>query len=279
MPTGITTVKFRVVAVSNRFSRPLKQWLDTKAQLGERRHTRSGAGPGFWLQLGWQTFGRRDILALCDLMRDKYQVRGLEFVPADGVFTLAVNHTLVRWTPHLLSTIHQAVQARRPDLARDWLVIVGYREADLQKVNPVVRYLIPKIRRVHTWIFQRWSHNVLRLPTGNERVSLEALRSWKNRAQLQPTLVFPEGRGRDKFGPIRPGAGRWLAKLAVPVLPVSVWWDDEAQLWQLIFGPPIEWSANPQLHDLQIGLEIAEWLPPELAPEWQDFLRLWQEAN
>lgn len=279
MLTEVIIAKFRAVAVSNRFSRPLKQWLDTKAQFGERRHNRGGPNVNFWLRLGWQTFGKRDILALCVLMRDKYQVQGLEFVPVDGVFTIAVNHTLVRWTPHLLATIHQAVQARRPDLARDWLVIVGYREASLQKVNPVVRYLVSKIRHVHSWIFQRWSHNVLRLPTGNERVSLEALRTWKNRARLQPTLVFPEGRGRDDFGPIRLGAGRWLAKLAVPVLPLSVWWDDQAQLWQFIFGLPVEWSANPQLHDLQIGLEIAECLPPALAPDWQEFLRLWQEAN
>ncbi len=64
----------------------------------------------------------------------------------------------------------------------------------------------------------------------------------------------------------------------MPVLPVSVWWEEEKQRWQVVFGPPINWSADSRLHDLQVGLEIAYALPPEEAPEWQKALKDWELA-
>jgi hypothetical protein len=84
--------------------------------------------------------------------------------------------------------------------------------------------------------------------------------------------------GAQVFKEIRPGAGRWLAGMGVPVLPVSLWWQSDRQLWQIVFGPPLEWSEDPRLHDLQLGLEIALGLPPEEAPDWQEDLAGWQAA-
>ena len=233
----------------------------------------------FWVLLVWQTLSKRDLLPLSREMQDAYVVTGLEHIPEKGVFSLAVNHTLKRWTPRLLATIHQASLEKRPDLAGEWLVIVGYRETRLEGRSVVARWLIPRIRRFHQWIYQRWQYNVIRLPMFNERSSIQSLREWKERAKRQPTMVFPEGRGAKTFEEIRPGAGRWLSVIGVPVLPVSIWWDRENKGWQIIIGPPIEWSENPQLHDLQLGLEIAAGLPPDEAPLWQEHLVCWQAAT
>ncbi len=232
----------------------------------------------FWAVLAWQTLTGRDIMPLSREMRDDCLIEGQAFLPPQGVFTLAVNHTLRRWTPRLLATVHHATLAVRPDLARDWLVIVGYREASLAERPAWARWFVMKIRRFYNWIYRRWRHNTLRLPMGNDRANIQALREWKHRAGQQPTLVFPEGRGARTFEEIRPGAGRWLATLEGPVLPVSVWWNSAANRWQIVIGPPIEWSHDPRLHDLQIGLELAAGLPASEAPEWQADLKRWQEA-
>lgn len=210
--------------------------------------------------------------------RDDFAVHGLENIPQQSVFTLAVNHTMRRWTPRLLSAVQHASMEKRPELARQWIVIVGYRETKTTGRNRLARWVILKIRRVHTWIYRRWSYNALRLPMDNQRAGMQALRQWKIRAQQQPTIVFPEGRGSKTFEQVRPGAGRFLAGLNVPVLPVSIWWEAAEARWQVVFGPPIAWSADGHLHDLQIGLEIAYGLPPVEAPAWQKALKDWDEA-
>jgi 1-acyl-sn-glycerol-3-phosphate acyltransferase len=242
------------------------------------RPDRGGPRLRFWLILAWQTWRGRDLLPLSQETRDNYTVRGLENIPDQGVFTLAVNHTMRRWTPRLLAAVHHASIEKRPELARHWIVIVGYREANLTGRSRPARWVMLKIRRVHTWIYHRWSYNALRLPMDDQRADLQALRQWKTRARKQPTIVFPEGRGAKTFEQVRPGAGRFLAGLNVPVLPVSVWWETEGQRWQLVFGPPISWSADSRLHDLQIGLEIAYGLPSAEAPRWQTALAAWEEA-
>lgn len=233
----------------------------------------------FWGILTWQTWRGRDILPLSLETRDPYAAHGLENIPVEGSFALAVNHTMRRWTPRLLSAVHAATMERRPEYARQWIVIVGYREAKLEGRGQPARFVILTLRKVHTWIYRRWSYNALRLPMDNQRAGLQALRNWKQRARHQPSVVFPEGRGSKTFEQVRPGAGRFLAGLGVPVLPVSVWWEDERQRWQVVFGPPLNWSADSRLHDLQVGLEIAYALPPAEAPRWQKALVDWELAN
>lgn len=270
---ALTTARFRAGAGRRRWQK-----------LVARRPDRGAPRLRFWLKLAWQTLKQRDVLPLSQEVRDPYRATGLENIPAEGTFALAVNHTMRRWTPRVLATIHHATLERRPELARQWLVIVGYREARLQGRPGWAQWLILRVRRFYGWIYRRWSHNVLRLPMAPraeeaDRASIQALREWRTRARQQPSIVFPEGRGAATFEEIRPGAGRMLASLKVPVLPVSVWWDEEAKFWRLVFGPPVEWAANPRLHDLQLGLEIAVGLPPELAPAWQEALAQWAEAH
>jgi hypothetical protein len=212
-------------------------------------------------------------------MTEPFHCIGLENIPKQGSFVLAVNHTNVRWTPRMLACIHQATLSRRPDLAGKWLVIVGHREPRLERLQPWQRWFALKIRRIYNWIYQRWTYNSLRLPMGNERASLKALREWKIRAQYQPSLVFPEGRGATTFKEVRPGSGRWLATLGVPVLPVAGWWDETQNGWRLDFGFPIEWTPQSNLQDLQLGLAIAEALPPEEAPDWQTALMRWRTVH
>jgi hypothetical protein len=104
-----------------------------------------------------------------------------------------------------------------------------------------------------------------------------ALREWRRRVEKHPALVFPEGVARGQLGDIRLGAGRWLAKLPAPTLPVAAWQVGEA--WTVIVGEPIQWSNRADLHDLQLGLAMAELLPPELAPQWQDLLGRWRAVH
>lgn len=249
----------------------------------QRRLDRGAPSLRFWYLLLRQTLGERNLLPLSEEMRDRFVVKGLEYLPKEGVFTLAVNHTLKRWTPRLLSAVHHATMQTRPELALDWLVIVGYWRANLEAKPFAVRWVVERIRAFYTVAFDRWRYNCLRLPmqstnSKNAQINLTALREWKGRAKKQPTIVFPEGIGARVFKEIRPGAGRWLANLGVPVLPVSVWWDSSLQLWHVGFGPTIEWSEDPELHDVQLGLEIALGLPPEEAPSWQEDLANWQAA-
>ncbi len=251
-----------------------KKWLKQV----EARPDRGAPRLLLWLKLTWQTFTSCDLLPLSREMSDSYIISGLEYLPPAGVFTLAANHTTSRWLPRLLAALHQATLLKRPELAADWIVIVGYRNPRLARKGQLARFIVSQVRRITGWIFKRWEHNILRVPMASDRASIEALRDWKNRASRQPTIVFPEGRGTRTFEDVRPGSGRWLANLNVPVLPVSAWWEPAEKRWQIVIGPAIEWSQQNRLHDLQIGLEIAAGLPASEAPAWQEALHNWEAA-
>lgn len=253
-----------------------------KQKLDEPRPDRGAPRLRFWVILLWQTFRQRNILPLSREMADPYEVHGLEHLPETGIFSLAVNHTNRRWLPRLLASVHQATMEKRPDLGREWLVIVGYRQARLEGRPWYARRFILTLRGVFDRLWRRWNGNALRLQMAardKDRVNIEALREWRQRARKQPTIVFPEGRAAPTFEDIRPGAGRWLASLDTPVLSVAAWWEEDKNRWQIVFGPVVQWSKNARLHDVQIGLEIAYSLPPEQAPDWQDDLAAWRQAH
>ncbi len=212
-------------------------------------------------------------------MAEPYSVFGLENLPLQGTFVLALNHTSTRWTPRQLATVHLATLQRRPDLKSDWLVVVGYRALRPERYTGWQRKLVGKVRRLIERVISRWDYNCFRLPTIREGVSLTSLREWRARAKNQPSLVFPEGRASQFFREVRPGSGRWLASLGLPVLPVATWWDLEKNKWIIDFGPPVEWTEQSHLQDLQLGLAIANALPPEEAPDWQERLELWEAAH
>jgi hypothetical protein len=57
-----------------------------------------------------------------------------------------------------------------------------------------------------------------------------------------------------------------------PVLPVAVWWHGGA--WHVHFGTAIRWSEKSELHDLQLGLAIADLMPRQmLSREWLSYLQ------
>jgi hypothetical protein len=255
-------------------------------QLNRRKKKRLRKGPPdaprlrFWFMLAKETLKERSILPLSREMLDPFFPQELENLPEEGSFVLAVNHTNVRWTPRLLASVHHATIQRRPDLAKEWIVITGTREPRLEKLPyRWQRRFAVTVKRLADRIFERWSYNCIRIPMADERLSLRAMREWRSRAKQQPSLVFPEGRGAMTFKEVRRGSGRWLANIGVPVLPVAAWWDEARNGWILDFGAPIEWAADPALHDLQLGLAIAEALPPEEAPDWQEALGRWHAAH
>ncbi len=230
----------------------------------------------FWLGFVIETFTRRRLSQLVRLRlgRAQLELTGLANLPPTGNFVLAVNHYNGWPTLDVIAAVYAAANRVRPDQADRYAIIVGRRERTRTTPPPLPARLI---RRVINLAFQRWEANAARLPLGNRRSSIQTLREWRTRVKRQPTLVFPEGKARLQFGLVRSGAGRWLGAVGVPVVPVSIWW--YAQAWHIRFGPPINWSHRPELHDIQLGLTLANLLPPELAPTWQDSLARWRETH
>ncbi|MDX1990861.1 MAG: hypothetical protein SF029_00630 [bacterium] len=197
-------------------------------------------------------------------------VAGLEHLPTTGYFVLAVNHFSGRAALDAGAAVMQAVGQARPDALSHTLFIIGQRTRSTSPPpdTPVRRFL--------NWIYQRWTHNALRIPFGGAEPSLVGLREWRKRQQAM--FVFPEGRASIPFRQIRPGAGEWLSRLEMPTIPVAVWWQRDGG-WQVRFGAAIEWATRTELRDMQLGLAIAALLPPELAPDWQSTLKRWRALH
>ena len=115
----------------------------------------------------------------------------------------------------------------------------------------------------------------VRVPLRNLTPSPVGLRDWAARGQ--PIFVFPEGKSRLRLGAVRSGAGRWLASLDAPTLPVGVWWV-RGEGWHIRFGSTIRWPTKRYLQDTQLALKLADLLPSDLAPDWQADLARWREA-
>ncbi len=201
------------------------------------------------------------------------QCDGLENLPANGSFVLAVNHYRGFLSLDVIAAVLSAANLVRPDLADNYLVITG-RRARAKPPPPLSPARL--MRRIVDFAFRRWAGHLAQIALGNSTASIQALRDWRKRAQQQAVLVFPEGKARLQFGRVRTGAGRWLTTLHTPIVPVGVWWCDG---WHIRFGPPLRWSHRSELRDVQLGLAIATLLPPELAPDWQAALTQWRAAH
>ncbi len=250
-----------------------------------RRWLAASRVPLFWTSFLLESGGRR---RLAPLVRRRLgtawppQAHGLAHLPSTGTFVLAANHYGGRRALDTIAAILAAANEARPDLADRYLLITGQRVRPASRGTP----LLARLSRMLVGLaFRRWARHTLRLPLGNTQrhpsgrssASIAVLREWRRRAALQPSLVFPEGRARLAFEALRPGAGRWLATLGVPVLPVGVWWADGVPHVRL--GAPMRWSHRAELRDAQLGLAIAALLPSELVPAWAPAMARWRAAH
>lgn len=197
------------------------------------------------------------------------KVEGLDKLPRQGSFVLALNHFGGAGTLRVIAQALQSLSSVRPD-AVDEVVIITGRRASNDAVTSFFRQLM---RRLINWGFQRWSANVVRLSLDEGKMSTTSLRRWRKLASEKPSLVFPEGRAQLHFGQVRSGAGLFLRSIApvAPVIPVAVFCRDG--LWTVRFGKPIVWCDRLDLSDAQVGLSIASLLPAELTPLWNRALK------
>jgi 1-acyl-sn-glycerol-3-phosphate acyltransferase len=231
------------------------------------------AGLAFFLALVGETLGSRRfgrVLAR-RLAGTELAVEGLDSIPAAGPFVLAVNHYRAGATLAIVAAAVCAAARARPEAGEELLVVVGQRHP------PPRRLLLRALRWLTGAFFRQWARNVVRIPWGNATPALASLRELRRRAERQPILVFPEGRASEAFGEVRTGAGRFLARMPAPTLPVAVW--PEGTGYCVVLGPPVAWARRSELHDLQLGLAIAAMLPERFAPEWQEPLGRWRAAH
>jgi hypothetical protein len=199
---------------------------------------------------------------------------GDTYLPHTGSYVLAVNHCRSGPTLDVVAAVLMALERARPGIVDTMLLVSGRRiRGRLHRRFPPTRLVSLAVN----YAFRRWERNATRIPLGNTTTSIRALRAWKSRAQRQPVLVFPEGKARVQFGALRPGAGRWLASLGRPTLPVGIWWQQNT--WHVEIGAPLVWSHRRELHDVQLGLAMAALLPEEQAPFWEEPLARWRAAH
>lgn len=228
----------------------------------------------FWCGVALETLARRSFTRVLEGRRRGRCITasGLEAVPLAGGLVFSVNHYHAGLTLDVVSATLLAAARVRLGVSDQCTVVVGQRAAltSPSRRRKFVRWLVQ-------WFFERWGANVLRIPVGVGPGGVAELRAWRRRAARAPMLVFPEGVANRELGGMRAGTGRWLRGLAVPVVPVGVWWGKTG--WQVAFGAPIAWTARRELQDLQLGLAMAELLPTELAPSWIDLLARWRAAH
>lgn len=233
--------------------------------------------PRFWLTLAYETLGRRRVRALVAArMATERLARadGLDHVPMSGAFILAVNHFSGRAAFDTAAAVLAAIGRVRPDALDAMTIVVGQRRATPKWRHQ--RVVVGWLRRIVDVIFARWQAHVVRIPLRNVAPDASGLRDWRSRQQ--PVFVFPEGRAKVAFGGIRRGAGRWLATLDMPVVPVGVWWTRDSG-WHVCFGAPLVWTHRDDLRDVQLGLAMAALLPDALALDWQADLARWRAAH
>lgn len=227
----------------------------------------------FWIAFAIVTLTTRRISKVArSERRGKLIASGLENLPAEGSFVLASNHFKSGRMLEPPLAVMRALLPARESQVDNMLFVVGQRDR-----KPPGNIIARSVKAVVEFVFRRWSRHIVRIPLGNAQMSIKSLREWRDRAERQVTFVFPEGWARKEFAAIRPGAGQWLRAFAKPVVPVGMWLDGET--WHVSFGKPIKWSQRAELHDVQLGLSIAQLLPAAVAPDWQDILRRWKNVR
>lgn len=230
----------------------------------------------FLLALAGQSSGQRSLRGLLGsglFEEEALEVQGLERVPAQGPFVLAVNHYAERHTMEVVAMVLRALRERRPGLYEELAVVVGRAQRPVEGWRATLRRWATGWQR---WLLGRWEKHVLRLALEPGMEGVRTLRVWQRRAQEVPTLVFPEGRLGSALGPMRPGAGRLLAKFPVPTVPLALW--RGAAGWVVRVGEPVAWTEDARLHDVQLGLALAALLPPELRGPWEPLYARWRSA-
>ncbi len=227
----------------------------------------------FWGRLFVETVGDRrfERVIAARLGAAPIVATGTGELPPEGPVVFAVNHFRAGLTMGTVSAVLTAATRGRPGVAREAMLVVG------APPRPATRRLVRLVRALFGVFWARWSHVVVRVPMAGGGPHLAALRAFREAARARPVLVFPEGRAAPLFADIRPGAGRWLGSLGVPIVPVGVFRSDEG--WTVTFGPPVRWSPRSDLRDVQLGLAIASLLPRELAPRWGPLLDRWRAAH
>lgn len=222
----------------------------------------------FWLAFWRQTLTMPSLtrLAALRLHGESIAAVGLAHLPADGPFALAVNHFNGQPGLDVGAAVLNATARIRPDAVDAMLIVVGQRRGRRRTL----------LRRVLDGVYGRWSSHVIRIALRNDQPDIQGLRDWRRRNQ--PVFLFPEGRGQLTFGQVRTGAGRWISRGKMPVIPVAVWWSRDDG-WQVRFGPALVWAARDDLRDAQLGLAISALLPPELAADWQAILARWRAIH
>lgn len=256
-----------------RSDKPLSQLPSPLAPYTGRRPFKSR----FWLCLIRETFGGRRVMPLIDARmasEQKCAVYGLDGIPREGAFILAANHYSGRAALDTVAAALAALSQARPDAVAQIMVIVGQNRKTPK--NRVQAFIYRCVVGLLDAGYARWQAHIVRIPLKNPEPNPSGLRDWRRRDQ--PAFVFPEGRASVPFGSIRRGAGRWLAALDLPVVPVAVWWQDGAG-WTVRFGAPLEWTRCRDLRDVQLGLAMAALLPPDLAASWQSDLARWRTAH
>jgi hypothetical protein len=232
----------------------------------------------FWTGFATETLLSHNLSRLVTLRLSRgphLDVVGINHLPQNGVFMLAVNHFEGHLTLDNIAAVLAATKLKRPDLQNEFFIVTG--EGTRTPTNGISRLIVNILRFLIDRIYQQWRRHVIRIAADSQPSSVKSLREWRNRANQQPGLVFPEGAARLQFGAVRPNAGRWLGTLPIPIVPVGVWWYKEK--WHINFGRPIKWSQRSDLHDLQLGLAIAQLLPIDLAIYWQEDLQRWHLAH
>jgi hypothetical protein len=230
----------------------------------------------FGLMFMAETFLTRDLSRLMrwQIGRPPIEVHGAENLPDKGVFIFAVNHFKSGQVVGLFSAVMAAAERYRPELLKDYLLVVGQKVSSHKRSNGVG---VKLARRFAGWIKTRWKKNLLHIALGNDRPNIACLRDWRRRAGRQPVILFPEGKADLQFNGVRNGAGRWLASIDSPTIPVGVWWRDDK--WHVRFGKSVEWTGRAELRDVQLGLSMAALLPADIAESWQDDLDQWRTAH
>lgn len=233
----------------------------------------------FWGGFFYETLTSRDLLRLVDLRLNQTQVQiveGSENIVTNQTFVLAVNHYGEQMTFDVIAALFAAIHVIRPEILNRWLIVVGQRQPNYQK-GKIKESIIQYIRNLVAIFYKRWDNHVIRIPLDNELPSIKSLRAWRKRCLLQPMVVFPEGKVDLEFDAVRPGTGKWLSSLNVPIIPVGIWYHQTQ--WYIRLGHAINWSTEIELRDIQLNLCIASLLPTVLVEVWHDDLRQWKLSH